>query len=270
MKPPEELQVPAAPGAVRERAFELDALRGLAILMMMLHHMIFDLRFMLGLDVFAFQESAWFQFLLRPLFVAVFLVVSGICCSFSRNNARRGVRMLAAAGILTAATVAGTLLFKTQMSIYFNVIHLITVGTLLYAALESRDKKARTKGKREFRLAFAILASAVLLFLGSVLGEFRSISSDWLLPIGLPSVKTANLMADYMPLIPWLGLFFTGAAIGLVLYSGRATLFPGAPRRLVQTLRPFGFLGRHALAFYLLHQPILLGLLLLLRNTGVI
>ena len=38
-----------------KRAFELDALRGFAIFMMILHHMIFDFRYLLGLNVFAFQ-----------------------------------------------------------------------------------------------------------------------------------------------------------------------------------------------------------------------
>ncbi len=252
----------------RERAFELDALRGLAILLMMLHHLAFDFRYILQIDVFAFQEAVWFQDLLRPLFVAVFLVVSGICCSFSRNNAKRGVRMLAASAVLTVASVAGSLLLDTDMYIYFNVLHLITVGTLVFAFLEARDRKA--DGRRERRLALSIVLASVLLFLGSVIGDFRSIASDWLLPLGLPSESTAQAMADYMPLIPWLGFFFTGSALGLVLYGGRRSLFPGTPHVLVQTLRPFGFLGRHALVFYLFHQPVILGILMLLRSAGMI
>jgi len=78
----------------KNRVFELDALRGLALFMMFLHHFIFDLRYIFGLDVFAWQESWWFINLLRPLFLNVFLVVSGISSSFSRSNTRRGLRLL--------------------------------------------------------------------------------------------------------------------------------------------------------------------------------
>ena len=254
----------------RERAFELDALRGFAIFLMMLHHFAFDLRYILQIDIFAFLEEAWFLSLLRPFFVAVFLVVSGICCSFSRNNLKRGLRMLAASIALTTVTVTASNLLDTDLAIYFNVIHLVTVGTLLFAAMEWRDRRAVAKGRREWRLTASILLASTLLYLGTVLPEFQDLASNWLLPLGLPSPENTRGMADYMPLIPWLGFFFIGAALGLILYGGRTTLFPGTPRVLVKTLGPLGFLGRHSLVFYLFHQPVILAILLLLRSAGVI
>lgn len=278
MKPPEamsagplarEPEAAASPSPPRVRAFELDALRGLAVLMMMLHHFAFDLRYFLGLDVFAFQERPWFQYLLRPLFVAVFLTVSGICCSFSRDNLKRGLRMLAAAAVLTAVTTAASLLTHTDLFIFFNVIHLIAVGTLLYARMERRDAR-RVPGKREARLAVSAILSVSLIFLGGVIERFGPVSNDWLLPLGWATDTALRVMSDYMPLLPWLGFFFSGAVLGLLLYRERRSLFPGAPRRLVRAAAPLGFLGRHALVFYLLHQPVILGILILLRRAGVI
>ena len=261
----------------RERAFELDALRGLAIFMMVLHHLIFDLRYMLDLDVFAFQESAWFQHLLRPFFVAVFLIVSGICCSFSRSNFRRGLRMLAAAGVLTVASYFLDAWTGETVVIYFNVIHIIAAGTLLFALLEVRDRRAEARGGREcrsggreLRSGLSILIGAALLFLYGVLPVFQTDGGVWRLPLGLMTDNGLPAMADYLPLIPWLGFFFIGAAIGRIYYRCRASLFAGAPDRLVHTLRPLTFLGRHALVVYLLHQPIVLGLLLLLREVHIL
>ena len=85
----------------KKRILEIDLLRGVAVFLMMLHHFIFDLRYIVGLDVFAFQETVWFQEYLRPPVIAVFIMVSGISSSFSRSNLRRGVRLLIASLILT-------------------------------------------------------------------------------------------------------------------------------------------------------------------------
>lgn len=252
----------------RPRAFELDALRGFAVLMMMLHHFAFDVRYMLGIPWFGFQESTWFSSLLRPFFVAVFLGISGVCCSFSRDNRKRGVRMLVASIVLTVVSFAGSRLLDVDLYIYFNVIHLITVGTFLFALLEWLDRKRPET--RPLRLSLSVLLSAVFLYLGGALPAFGTPRTDWLLPLGRVTPQTAEIMADYMPVLPWLGFFFVGAAVGLALYKDRGTLFPRAAARLSGVLSPLSFMGRHALVFYLLHQPVLLGALYLLRHFRVI
>ena len=89
----------------KNRILEIDLLRGLAVFLMMLHHLIFDLRYIVGLDVFAFQETVWFQEYLRPPVISVFIMVSGISSSFSRNNLRRGVRLMIASLLLTGGSL---------------------------------------------------------------------------------------------------------------------------------------------------------------------
>lgn len=123
---------------------------------------------------------------------------------------------------------------------------------------------------RPLRLAVSVLLSAASLYLGSVLPAFGTPQSDWLLPLGRVTPQTAEVMADYMPILPWMGFFFAGAAVGLTLYKDRGTLFPRASVRLSRLLSPLQYMGRHALVFYLLHQPILLGGLYLLRYLRVI
>ncbi len=197
MKPPDSLLFQVESGR-RPRAFELDALRGFAVLMMMLHHFAFDVRYMLGIPLFGFQERIWFETLLRPFFVAVFLGVSGVCCSFSRDNRKRGVRMLAASIVLTVVSFAGSRLLDIDLYIYFNVIHLITVSTFVFALLEWMDRKRPES--RPLRLAVSVLLSAASLYLGSVLPAFGTPQSDWLLPLGRVTPQTAEVMADYMPI----------------------------------------------------------------------
>lgn len=70
--------------------------------------------------------------------------------------------------------------------------------------------------------------------------------------LGLPDL-TKFASADYFPLIPWLFLFWAG------LFAAR--LVRPAPAAPPAVLRPLCFAGRHTLAVYMLHQPILYGAL---------
>ena len=234
--------------------------------MMVLHHFIFDLRYMLGLDVFAFQETWWFENLLRPVFLTVFLVVSGICCTFSRSNTRRGLRLLAVAVGFTAATSLASLASGIDLYIFFNVLHVLALGTLLYAGL-TRPERRRGAVASRTDVALLLLA-AILLWLGSLLPHWAGAGSVWLLPFGLLPSGMAG-MADYLPLIPWLGFFLVGALIGRLAYASRCSAFPDAPALLLQASRPLEFVGRHSLLVYALHQPLLLAVLFALRAAGL-
>jgi uncharacterized membrane protein len=249
-----------------ERAFELDALRGLALVMMILHHLAFDLRYIMGLDVFAFQETWWFENLLRPVFLNVFLVVSGICCSFSRSNTRRGLRLLAVALLFTVATSVAAFFTQQPLYILFNVLHLLALGTLLYSALTWIERR---QGRRRPMVdVLLVLIAAVVLWFSSLLPHWADQGSYWLLPFGL---LPSNLpgMADYLPLIPWLGFFLAGAVIGRQVYVNQTCAFPNAPAWLVTGSQPFVFVGTRSLLIYALHQPVILAILYLLRFIGV-
>jgi uncharacterized membrane protein len=249
----------------RSRVFELDALRGLALFMMFLHHFIYDLRYIFGLDVFAWQEHWWFLNLLRPLFLNVFLVISGISSSFSRNNTRRGLRMLAVSVAFTAVSCVLSLLLKSDLYIFFNVLHVLALGTLLYAALTSRRAHLEPPAVQ----TLLILLVAIFLYVGGLMPEINQlVQGNWLtLPLGiLPAVRPS--MADYLPLFPWLGFFLAGALIGQLLYKSGQTAFPNAPAPLLAISRPFAFLGRNSLAFYAAHQPVMLGILYALAAIG--
>ena len=249
------------------RAFELDALRGLALILMVLHHLIFNLRYLLDLPVFAFQETSWFVYLLQPFFLNVFLVVSGICCTFSRNNTKRGLRLLLVALALSLVTWAASRLTGNDFYIYFNVLHLLSVGILLYALLTRPE--CRT-GRPSFRTdVLLLLGAAVLIWGASFLHLGDGHGSWWLLPVGLPP-ELDFAMADYLPLVPWLGFFLVGTLIGRQVYATRCSAFPGAPPWLLSISRPFAFVGRYSLVIYVLHQPILLALLLGLRAAGLL
>lgn len=132
-----------------KRIAELDFLRGLAIVLMIGHHTIFDLRHIYGLDILAFQDTVWFMDWIRPVILFLFLTVSGISCSFSRNNFRRGIKLLLFALGVTAAFELVSHFSAFEMHVYFNVFHLLTLGIFFYALLtlgESRGRSGQNSG----------------------------------------------------------------------------------------------------------------------------
>ena len=260
------------------RAFELDALRGLALFMMILHHMIFDFRYVLGINVFAFQESIWFNDIVRPIFVGVFVIVSGICCQFSRNNLKRSVKLLLISLGFSAVMAIYSIISGNEYYVFFNVLHLLTVGTFLYglyALWETKDAVKRlvkdpeainTSARGEIAL---LLFSVILIFSDQLINIYSSkVQSYWLLPLGfLP--KNCIGMGDFLPMLPWLGFFFAGVIIGRLGYRSKKTLFPNSSRVFIKISQPFEFMGRNSLLIYLVHQPILLAILFGLRYLGV-
>ena len=265
MKPPESAAVITE--SSRIRAFELDALRGLALVMMILHHFIFDLRYLLELDVFAFQETWWFINLLRPLFLNVFIVVSGICCTFSRDNTRRGLRLAGVALLFNLAFIGVSYFSGEEFYVIFSVLHLLAAGILVYSLITFGERK---KAQRLPRVdVIIILLAALFLWAASLLPDLQGRTGYWLIPFGLLPANGIG-MADYLPLIPWLGFFLAGAAIGRQVYSARKSALGAAPRWLKQITRPLCFLGRNSLLVYILHQPVLLTVLYSLRFLGLL
>ena len=251
-----------------ERAFELDVLRGLALLMMILHHLIFDLRYLFALDLFAFQEQRWFILLLRPVFLAVFTLVSGISSTFSRSNTKRGLRLAAVALALTFFSLLLTAVTAVNFYIVFNILHVLAIGIWLYGLLTMSER--RDGQKKIWVDVVVLLLATIFIWMATLLPYWREEwTSWWSIPFGqLPA--TLRDSADYLPLLPWLGVFLIGVEIGRVAYNDRRTALPAAPVWMLNLSRPLQWLGRHSLVVYILHQPVLLAILFVLAAIGLL
>lgn len=60
-------------------------------------------------------------------------------------------------------------------------------------------------------------------------------------------------------MLPWLGVMWWGVAAGQWVLAHRREWLTGA---LPRALRPLATLGRWSLSFYMVHQPVLIGLLM--------
>lgn len=243
---------------------ELDFLRGLAIVLMMGHHTIYDLRHIFGLNILAFQDTVWFMDWIRPVILLLFLTVSGVSSTFSRDNFKRGLRLLAFAISFSLAMELVSYFGQMEMHVYFNVFHLLALGILFYSLVTRGEKKQTQREGKDWRSLLLLVLGIIFLYLGSAVAKSPYLEHDYLMFIGLYSRDLPG-MADYLPLFPWFGMFLIGAAIGRLFYRDRQSLLPqGWTKPLTLWGRPLLFLGRHPLTVYVVHQPLLLLLIWLI------
>ena len=243
--------------AVRFR--EIDAVRGIAILMMIVFHTVFDISFFLIAPVNV-ETGFWRYFALAT--ASLFLLVVGISLviSHARSSGKKSGFALAkkflvrGAGIFALGLLVtlATWLYLHEGFIIFGILHLIGVSVML-SVLFFRFGK--------YNIVIGMLFIAGGFFIGSVHGPV------WLLPLGVQPASFSSV--DYTPLIPWFGVVLVGIGLGECLYSGGVRQFtvPDVPALLVHALV---FLGQHSLLIYLVHQPVIILLLAAVTGTTVL
>jgi uncharacterized membrane protein len=246
----------SATPARRERIWEIDFLRGFSIILVIGYHLLYDLGDYVGISRFLgwstnLSSVAWT--IAQHFFAGLFVFLSGVSSTLTRSNTRRGFRLLAVALALTLATYLIAVwfgLFDPAETIVFGILHCLAVSMLLYGSV---FKKVRAEANA--LLGAGVIGLAALL---PVLKRALVIRSDWLIPLGLPSPSFSSL--DYFPLIPWFGVFLIGTALGGSLYSKKKSLLPWRmPANFVN------FAGRHSLVIYIVHQPLIMGVLYVFR-----
>ena len=233
-----------------DRFWEVDAARGVAIIMMIVYHSTYDLDTLGGYDI---QSTSGHWALFADLTAGLFLFLVGVSLAVSRARTSmtgwklfgkylaRGLRILAYGMILTVV-----FLVLGMGVVAFGILQLIGVSIILaYPFL----------GLRSTNLVLGALIFAAGQY---VLAQDLYSQSFWLLPFGV--VPEGVVMPDYRPLLPWFGVVLIGLFFGNVVYGdGRrpAVLKDKAP----VLARPLLPLGRYSLFVYLIHQPIIVALL---------
>ena len=233
---------------MKKRIWELDVLRGVCILGMVVVHLIYDLQTFFSLPFLA--DSRLFD-LIKQWGGVLFLLISGICVTLGSHPVRRGL-IVFACGLTCSAVTAGMYVLNMadkSIIIYFGVLHCLGVCMLLWPLF----KRLPVWALGLLGLGLTVLG---LWISGNVVVDF-----PWLIPLGLVPGDFAS--SDYFPLLSNLGFFLVGACLGKTLYRKKETLLPRVnPANPV--LAFFTRLGKWSLPVYLLHQPIITGLLYLI------
>ncbi len=222
------------------RLDELDALRGIALGMMLISNFVSDLNFFDIMDVAEGSGWWWFSRLTAGLFVAV-AGVAAFLASRKGNTHQVLYRSLRLVGCAYAITLV-TWLAIPQAFVRFGVLHLLALAGLVALLMRGRTWLALPVGTACLLLPWLTLSGG-----------------EWL---GLRGYDYVTV--DYFPLKPWLGVFL------LAYFAGSYTYAESQPRLPYEWPTALLWLGRHTLAIYLLHQPVILGMLLLANavSTG--
>lgn len=249
-----------------KRFWEIDFLRGLAIIMMITFHIFFDLNYFglyrLGAEIYS---GFWWLFARATATIFIFLVGVSLTLSYARAKKMkkyrtkkalfmkylaRGARIFSWGLLITLMTW----LFLRDGFIVFGILHFIGLGIILAWPFLRHGTKSTAKN---FHL---LLPAAIFIAAGLYLKNF-TFDFSWLTWLGLAPAGFYTL--DYFPLLPWFGVILAGLFFGNIFY-------PKGKRKFVlfdiknRFTRLFCFLGRHSLFIYLIHQPILIALLYLL------
>lgn len=238
---------PTLPGKPSQRIEVLDLARGLALFAMASYHFSWDLEMFGYLDPGTSTHGP--LKLYARLIAGSFLFLAGVSLVLAHGNGIRPAAFLKRVAMVAGAAALITLATYIAMPdsfIYFGILHAIAASSVL-------------------GLAFLRLPALLTVLVGVIFialpvfyrhEAFNPASLSW---IGLFTVPPRS--NDFVPLIPWLGPFLIGMG------ATKSAVSHGLTKRLGEfrtgsgpIARATRFCGRHSLAFYLVHQPVLLSL----------
>lgn len=235
--------------AGRGRLLGIDVMRGVALLAMAVYHGAWDASHLglTGVDIV--HEPGW-RFFARAIATS-FLLLVGFSLVLAHGQGIRWrpfLRRLASVAVAAAAITVATFIVFPRSYIFFGILHCIALSSLL-------------------ALPFLRLPPVLTAVVGIAVVAAPSMVSAPL--FDLPVLAFVGLGTetpvsnDYVPLFPWFGPVLLGVAAGRLAVDRHLTGWLRARREPGRGVRLIAWMGRHSLAFYLVHQPVLFGLMFL-------
>lgn len=235
-----------------QRFIELDILRGFAILFMIVLHLFWDL------DYFGLLPLNKNFYSLNIIVPVMFFLLVGICQAVNNNKYRhqpkkmflktfqRGLWVLNLGMLFTLLTTV----FLPERPIFFGVLHCIGCCIILSSLF------------LKFTTTNVFIATFVIIT-GLGLGIFVSTDTPNILQlaIGIHQHDITAHTIDYFPILPWFGVCLLGIALGNIIYKDNKRRYPLPDVSRFKPTKLFSWLGQHSLAIYLVHQPLIAGVL---------
>ena len=231
----------------KKRIEIIDALRGFSVIMMVIHHALYNTTVFLGAPWWLYSNPVFNA--LQLIFIGIFIVVSGVSSRFSRGNIERGSIVIVIAVIITYVTN------RMDMPIYFGILHLLGAFMIFYGLTQKLwDKIARNVAPLIY-IALIILSSLARAYLSPSSGNL--VIRDLLSVLGWRQEGFINY--DYQTILPWIFVFLLGTWVGKYIREDKL------PAWFYEMKFPFfPLVGKNALLIYVLHQPVLFGAMMLI------
>lgn len=251
---------------MRKRYELLDSLRGLVLISMILYHGIWDLVYLFG------RKWSWYHgteaYIWQQSICKTFILLSGFCWSMGKEPLKRGLVVFGGGMIITLATM----LFMPESRVIFGVLTLIGSCMLLMIPLDRILKKLSP--------AVGLMGSLLLFVLTRNIND-RYLGFEGFNLMPLPDTLYHGLFmtylgfpyrgfysTDYFSLFPWLFLFCAGYFLYHLLQSKRCAIL--WEKVFVRGFYPLSFMGKHSLIIYMLHQPVIYGVLMGFDLLGIL
>lgn len=236
--------------SLKNRYNLIDILRGTAVICMIIYHTLWDIVYMFGVDIPLFRTTSAHIF--QQYILWSFVIISGFCLNLCKHPFKRGIITL---GLSIAMTLA-TMIVIPEATIIFGVLTFLGAAMLITGALR--------KPLSRIKYYIGLPLSALLFFITYNTSE-GNLGFGGLIICDLPEALYSGYFsaffgfpnesftsADYVPLFPWLFLYFAGFFIFDLLKSNNLM-------KHLSTFRipPIEWLGRHALIIYIIHQPVI-------------
>ncbi|NLZ80925.1 MAG: DUF1624 domain-containing protein [Clostridiales bacterium] len=241
----------------KERINGIDFIRGLAVINMVLYHLLYDIVYIFNIDVSWFSISKVYYW--QQAIVITFVFISGVSCSFSKHNVKRGVEVFLFAIILSVVTYVAL----PEEFIAFGILHFLGISIILFGLLKKLiDKIPNSIGAIGSVFLFLVTKGVSRGFIG--IGDIKLVelpyvfyNSKYLFWLGFPDKGFSS--GDYAPLFPWFFMLLLG------FFSWNFICSHKYPNWFASMKVPVvNGIGRKSLWIYMLHQPIIYGILLLI------
>ena len=239
--------------AQRPRLRLLDTLRGATLISMIVYHAIWDLVYIYGVDI-AWYESTG-AYIWQQAICHTFIILSGFCFSLGRRPLRRGITVFIGGTVVSLVTAV----FMPSSLVMFGILTLMGSCMLIMIPLDRLLCRVIPEiGAAVNLLLFVITRNVERGYLGyegwNILALPELLYRNHLTAyLGVP--HRGFYSTDYFPLIPWLFLFVFGYFLHKIFKK-----YTLCERLLSRGDLPvLGFIGRHTLPIYMLHQPLIYG-----------